>query len=125
MRTASSAVRPGSTRRRTSLERLRNHLVSGPGVAGIIPSGFERQATSLRVWPTCVPAVPGQAPISWTSDGQKPAAMRPVNPGETGIAQKGGSGVAAATYKEFSCRKNWLSPRPPTNGGSRFSKKGS
>src|SRR5213075_1159835 len=61
VRTASSADRPLRFRRRTSLERLRKSL----------PSGFERQATSLRVWPTCVPALPGAAPIIGNSVGQK------------------------------------------------------
>src|SRR6267154_3960435 len=112
VRTASSADRPASFRRRTSLERLRNFL----------PSGFERQATALLVWPR-VPVSTGMAPIFGNSDGLKLAAMRPVGPGQSGPAQKGDPGRAGVTHKEFSCRKNWLFPRPPTNGGLRFLKK--
>ncbi len=125
VRTASFADRPARFRRRTSLDRLRNHFVSGPDLVVADPSGFERQATFLQVWPTCFPALPGAAPNFGNSDGQKLAAMRPVGPGQAGAAQKGDSGHAGITHKEFSCPKNWLFPRPPTNGGSRFSKKAS
>ncbi len=122
MRTASSADRPASFRRRTSLVRLRNHLLSGSDLLGANPSGFERQATSLQVWPAC-PGFNRDGAFFWNSDGLKLAAMRPAGPGQAGSAQKGDPGYAVVTHKEFSCRKNWLSPRPPTNGGSRFSKK--
>src|SRR5258708_28660464 len=63
------------------------------------------------------------APIFGNSDGLKLAAMRPVGPGQSGPAQKGDPGRAGVTHKEFSCRKNWLFPRPPTNGGTRFIEK--
>ncbi len=108
MRTASSAVCPGSSRQRvtrnsSSLERQRTHFAVGhSGSAGNRPSAFEQLAASLQVSRSCVPVLPGPAPLFRTYLGQKLAAMRP---------------------KEFSCRKNWLSPRPPTNAGSRFSKK--
>jgi hypothetical protein len=115
VRTASSADRPAFFRRRTSLVRLRKSF----------PSGFERQATSLQVWPTCSGFNRDGAPIFGNSDGHKLAAMRPVGLGQAGTAQKGDSGRAGITHKEFSSRKNWLFPRPPTNGGSRFSKKAS
>jgi len=70
VRTASSADRPARFRRRTSLDRLRNVFSDG-GRQAANPSGFERQAISLQVWPTCVPAFPGAAPIFGNSDGQK------------------------------------------------------
>jgi hypothetical protein len=64
----------------------------------------------------------GPAPIYWTPDGQKLAAMRPVGPLRPHRKVIPGS-AGATNSQEFSCQKNWLSPRPPTNGGSRFLKK--
>jgi hypothetical protein len=87
---------------------MRKYLaVADPGLLGFSPSGFESKATHLQVW---------------TSDGQKLAAMRPVDPGSAGVTHDVDCS-AVAHEKEFSCRKNWLFPRPPTNGASRFSKK--
>src|SRR2546427_2707244 len=123
VRTASSADRPARFRRRTSLDRLRN-VSSDGGRNAANPSGFERQAISLQVWPTCIPASPGAAPIFGNSDGHKLAAMRPVGPGQAGAAQKGDHDQVGVTHKEFSCRKNWLFPRPPTNRGGGLSRNG-
>jgi hypothetical protein len=76
VRRASSAVCLGSSPQRISLERLRiQHFSDGRFRA--IPSAFERQNHLQAVVATCVPAVPGQAPVSRTSDGHKLAAMRP------------------------------------------------
>jgi hypothetical protein len=69
VRTASSAVCPEALRQRASLVSKRN-----------FPSGFERKAISLSVWPACALVQTGPAPIYWTPDGQKLAAMRPVGP---------------------------------------------
>src|SRR5580658_1904531 len=111
VRTASSAVGPEALRQRASLVSKRN-----------FPSGFERKAISIFVWPACVLVQTGPAPIYWTPDGQKLAAMRPVGPLRP--HRKVTPGSAGVTHsQEFSCQKNWLSPRPPTNGGSRFLKK--
>jgi hypothetical protein len=76
VRTASSAVCLGSSPQRISLDRLRNHRFSD-GDSNAIPSAFERQNHLPAVVATCVPVVPGQAPVSRTSDGHKLAAMRP------------------------------------------------
>src|SRR5258706_2418871 len=108
VRTAPAAACPGDsrqpvTRNSSSLERQRTHVVVGnPGTAGDRPSAFEHRAASLQVSQTCAPVRSGKAPLFRTHLGQELAAMRP---------------------KERSCRKNWLSPRPPTNAGARFSKK--
>ena len=111
MRTASSAVGPEALRQRTSLVSKRKS-----------PSGFERKAISISVWPACVPVQTGPAPIPRTSDGILRAAMRPVGPLRP--HRKVIPGLAGLTNsQEFSCQKNWLSPRPPTNGASRFLKK--
>jgi hypothetical protein len=59
------------------------------------------------------------------------AAMR-AGAGLAGAAQQGGRkasaekddpGLAGFAQKEFSCQKNWLFPRAPMNGGSRYLKK--
>ena len=76
MRTASSAVCLGSSPQRISLDRLRKYRFSG-GIQSATPSAFERQNHLPAVVATCVPALPGQAPVSRTSDGHKLAAMRP------------------------------------------------
>jgi hypothetical protein len=76
VRTASSAVCLGSSPQRTSLERLGKYSFSD-GRIRAIPSAFERQNHLQAVVATCVPAMPGQAPVSRTSDGHKLAAMRP------------------------------------------------
>src|SRR5260370_13934559 len=101
VRTASSADRPARFRRRTSLDRLRNVFSDGgPDPVGAKPSGFERQATSLQVWPTSLPAFPAAAPVFGNSDGHKRAATRPVAPGQAGATPKGDSGHDAITHEE-------------------------
>src|SRR2546423_8177023 len=107
VRTASSAVCPEVSRQRvnrnsSSLERMRTQFTVRPGFFGAYPSRFERLAALLLVRPACVPAQPGAVVLFRTSDGQWLAAMRP---------------------KELSCRKDWLFPQPPTNEGSRSSRK--
>src|SRR5439155_943301 len=98
-------------------------LVHVAMVIGATPSAFERPATSLPVLSTCVAALSGGAPVFANSGGHTLAVMLPGSLGQAGAAQKGDSGCAGITHKEFSCRKNWLFPRPPTNGESRFLKK--
>src|SRR5437016_1342784 len=103
VRTASSAVRPASSWQRANLDIPRTSF----------SSGFDHQAVSLSVCPASFPFVPGGLSVFWARDGQKLRAMRP----------RADSGQAGVPFKELSCQKNWLSPRPPTNGGSRFWKK--
>jgi hypothetical protein len=43
--------------------------------------------------------------------------------GRTASAQKDDPGRAGLAQKEFSCLKNWLSPRAHMNGASQFLKK--
>src|SRR6202011_1287716 len=106
VRTASSVVCLAVSRQRInrSSENLASQRIvfDGSGLSGANASRFERRTVSQHVCSTWVRVYPGPAPLFRAAGGQKLAAMRP---------------------KEFSCRKNWLSPRPPTNEGSRFSKK--
>jgi hypothetical protein len=143
---ASSAACPGSTRQRltrnsTSIDSKRNYVVRDPGTAGLLPSGFERKGISLYDSmynsPSCASAslTPesrrprySRNPLSASSRRCVPlglfSAARIPGSGLTGASQTRDPGLAGVTQdKEFSCRKNWLFPRPPTNGGSRFWKK--
>jgi hypothetical protein len=141
VRTASSAVCP--SRQRTGLVSKRKCSVStDPGVSGIHPSGFVRTGIiSQKVSPTYprftrgrllfrTPAEPklaampsGGSALIGATQCELPG-LPATRCGLSGNTQKGGTGLAGAAHnEEFSCRKNWLSPRPPTNGGSRFWKK--
>jgi hypothetical protein len=141
VRTASSAVCP--SRQRTGLVSKRKRFVNtDPGVSGIHPSGFVRTGIiSQKVSPTYPRFTRGRLFVR-TPVEHKLAAMQsggsdligatqcdvPGLPATrrslSGNTQKGGSGSAGAAHnEEFSCPKNWLFPRPPTNGGSRFWKK--
>ncbi len=131
MRTASSAVCP--SRQRTGLVSKRKCSVStDPGVSGIHSSGFVREGIiSQKMSPTYPRFTRGRLFVR-TPVEHKLAAMQSGGSdligatqcdvsGLSGNTQKGGSGSAGAAHnEEFSCRKNWLFPRPPTNDGSRF-----
>src|SRR5258707_5581548 len=101
VRIASSAVTPGDSRQRPSLDSMRFSQNESRNPAS--PSGFERNAATILLSPAC-PGPDRDGALPWTSVNEGPAAGHP---------------------KEFSCRKNSLSARPPTTGESRFWKKAS
>ena len=147
MRTASSAVCP--SRQRTGLvsKRKCDVVVNDPGVSGFHtsrPSGFVRKGIAFnKLSPSYLCAPQGRLFVrvavehklaAMPSGGCNPVAAAPSdNSGASanlcglfasGESQKGGSGISGAAYQEdFSCRKSWLFPQPPTNGGLRFWKK--
>jgi hypothetical protein len=66
----------------------------------------------------------GCNPVAVTSSDNSGAPANICGQLASGESQKGGSGLSgAAYYEDFSCRKSWLFPQPPTNGGLRFWKK--
>jgi hypothetical protein len=103
VRIATSAVTPGATRQRTSLDSERFSKFEGRRAAP--PSGYDRNAATISlVWPAC-PDLGRDGALPWTSASEVPAGVHP---------------------KEFfSCRKNWLYRRPRTSAGSPFWKKDS
>src|SRR5215472_9861832 len=94
LRIASSAVTPGASRQRPSLDSMGFQQYESRTLASL--SGFERHAATSLLSPAC-PGADRDGALPWTSVLEGPAAVHP---------------------KEFSCRKNWLSVRPPMNGGS-------
>ena len=146
MRTASSAVCP--SRQRTGLLSKRKCVVvvNDSGVSGLHtprPSRFVRKGIAFKLSPSylCVPqsrlfvrvAVehkPGAMPsggcnlVAATLSDNSGASANISGLFASEESQKGGSGLSgAAYYEDFSCRKSWLFPQPPTNGGLRFWKK--
>jgi hypothetical protein len=101
VRIATSAVTPGVFGQRKSLESKRSEKVEGRTAA--TPSRFERKAATKMAWSVCPDRVRA-VDLPRTSDREVRAAVHP---------------------EEFSCRKNWLSARPRTNGESQFWKKDS
>src|SRR5215469_1023449 len=94
LRIASSAVTPGASRQRPSLDSMGFQHYESRTLASL--SGFERHAATSLLSPAC-PGADRDGALPWTSVLEGPAAVHP---------------------KEFSCRKNWLSARLPMNGGS-------
>ena len=146
MRTASSAVCP--SRQRTGLvsQRKCDVVVNDPGVSGLHtfrPSRFVRKGIALQQSPSylCTPqsrlfvrvavehklsAMPsgGCSPVAAASSDNSGASANICGLFASEESQKGGSGISgAAYYEDFSCRKSWLFPQPPTNGGLRFWKR--
>jgi hypothetical protein len=66
----------------------------------------------------------GCIPVAVTSSENSGASANICGLIASGESQKGGTGTSgAAYYEDFSCRKSWLFPQPPTNGGLRLWKK--
>src|SRR5215468_566144 len=96
VRIASSAVPPGASRQRPSLDSMGFQQYESRTLA--CPSGYERHAATSLLSPAC-PGEDRDCGLPWISFLEGPAAVHP---------------------KEFSCRRNWLSARPPMSGVSQF-----
>jgi len=146
VRTASSAVCP--SRQRTGLvsKRKCDVVVNDPGVSGLHTfrhSRFVRKGIAFQQSPSYLCTSQSRLHVRvavehklapMPSGGCSPVAAAPSdNSGASANicgffaseeSRKGGSGIAGtAYYEDFSCRKSWLFPQPPTNGGLRFWKK--
>jgi len=146
VRTASSAVCP--SRQRTGLvsKRKCDVVVNDPGVSGLHtfrPLRFVRKGIASKQSPSYLCVSQSRLFVrvavehklgAMPSGGCNPVAAAPSDIfgasanlcglNASGESRKGGSGISGAAYQEdFSCRKSWLFPQPPTNGGLRFWKK--
>src|ERR1700753_2279426 len=144
VRTASSAVCP--SRQRTGLVSKRKCVVvvNDSGVSGLHTPRHSRLVrkgiafNNLSPSYLCAPqsrlfvrvavehklnAMPsgGCNPVAAASSDNSGASANICGLIASGESQKGGTGLSGAAYQEdFSCRKSWLFPQPPTNGGVRF-----